>query len=83
MAVNPMLTGANGIQQAVRSFEGVAQEVASVNQNGSADNTQPVGLDDMAELIVDLKLYTRQVQASAKVVETADEVLGFLLDVRA
>jgi flagellar basal body rod protein FlgG len=38
---------------------------------------------EAAEAIVDLKMRQRQVEASAKVVETADAVLGFLLDVRA
>ena len=47
-------------------------------------NSEGVRLDnpaDVAEVIVDLKVYQRQVQASAKVVQTADEVMGFLLSV--
>ena len=39
-------------------------------------------LSQLAHDLVDVKLYQRQVQASAQVVETADEVLGFLVDVR-
>ena len=40
-------------------------------------------LEGAAEAIVDLKVHKRQIEASAKVVQTADAVLGFLLDVRA
>ena len=36
---------------------------------------------DVAEAMVEMKVYQRQVQASAKVVQTADEVIGFLIDV--
>lgn len=89
VAVNPMLSaGANGIQQGLKALDSVAQEIAELNLKGdpgsSEENgTRADGLDDLASAMVDLKLYQRQVQASAKVVETADEVIGFLLDVRA
>ncbi len=86
-----MLTsGANGIQQGTKSLNNVAQEIAELNvksnpSGSEADGVRPEGLplDELADAMVDLKLYARQVQASAKVVETADEVIGFLLDVRA
>ena len=97
MAVNPMLSsGSAGISQGLRALDSVAAEVAEFNtgsdltqdtsgtsglsqsQAGPAPSTQ-----DIADAMVDLKLYQRQVQASAKVIETADEVIGFLLDVRA
>ena len=91
MAVNPMLTsGANGIQQGIKSLNNVAQEIAELNVNSNPSGSEADGaradtlpLDDLANAMVDLKLYQRQVQASVKVVETADEVIGFLLDVRA
>ena len=91
MAVNPMLnSGANGVQQGIKSLNSVAQEIAELNikSNPGASETDGVpldgvALDDLANAMVDLKLYQRQVQASVKVVETADAVIGFLLDVRA
>ena len=91
MAVNPMLnSGANGIQQGIKSLNSVAQEIAELNIKSNPGASEAdgapidgVALDDLASAMVDLKLYQRQVQASAKVVETADEVIGFLLDVRA
>ena len=90
MAVNPMLvSGANGMRQSMDAFKDVAQEVAEFNLQSSPDeggsasaSGSPTSLQDTAEAMVDLKLYQRQVQASAKVVQTADEVIGFLLDVR-
>ena len=63
-----------------------AQEIAEFNLSGSlsgGDDVKTAALDnpaDVAEAMVDLKVYQRQVQASAKVVQTADEVMGFLLD---
>ena len=41
------------------------------------------GIDEISAAVVDLKLYERQVQAATQVVKTADEVLGFLIDVHA
>ena len=88
MAVNPMLaSGVNGIQSGMRGLENTAQDIAELNL--SSDSLDGLGIEgtrldnpaDVAEVIVDLKVYQRQVQASAKVVQTADEVMGFLLDV--
>ena len=86
MAVNPMLaSGVNGIQNNMRGLEQTAQEIAELNlDQPTQDGMQGTRLDnpaDVAEVIVDLKIYQRQVQASAKVVQTADEVMGFLLNV--
>ena len=96
MAVNPMLNiGANAIAQGMKSLDSVAQEIAELNITNnpsvSAGDGEPVGSfslndsgpGDMASAIVDLKVYQRQIQAAATIVETADEVIGFLLDVRA
>ncbi len=84
MAVNPMLTSAgNSMQNGLKALDSVASEIAGMNL-GAASGEEAVSttLQDTAEAMLDLKLYQRQVQASAKVVQTADEVLGFLLDVR-
>ena len=86
MAVNPMLaSGVNGIQNGMRGLEKTAQEIAEFNlDQPTQGGMEGVGLDnpaEVAEVIVDLKVYQRQVQASAKVVQTADEVMGFLLNV--
>lgn len=86
MAVNPMLaSGVNGIQNGMRGLERTAQDIAEFNLDDPiGQDIQGARLDnpaDVAEVIIDLKVYQRQVQASAKVVQTADEVMGFLLNV--
>ena len=91
MADNPILmSGVSGMQQGLRSMRDVAQDIAELNiadnpssTDGETAERSVDQLQDVATAIVDLKLYQRQVQASAQVVKTADEVLGFLLDVRA
>lgn len=91
MAVNPMLnSGAAGIAQGIKALDSVAQEIAELNiksnpsENAGDGEVHPgFALDEMANAVVDLKLYQRQVQAATQVVKTADEVIGFLLDVRA
>lgn len=84
MAVNPMLSaGANGIQNGLKGIESTAQEIAEFNISSLGDEAEPQALRenmDIAEAVVDLKVYQRQVEASAKVVQTADEVIGFLID---
>lgn len=92
MAVNPMMegalsTGVTGLNSALNGLNKTAQDVAELNvARDSASEpraARPRDLDDVAEALVSLKLYQRQAQASAKVVETADAMLGFLLDVHA
>ncbi len=84
MAVNPMMSaGINGIQAGIRGLDTAAQTIAEFNL-APKDGAQGTRLDDsadVAEAMVEMKVYQRQVQASAKVVQTADEVIGFLIDV--
>jgi len=94
MAVNPIMQGGvNGIQMGIKGLNRAAQDIADLNLD---DRAQPAPDNDVerhdkpteqvadtVEAIVDLKVHQRQVQASAKVIETADSILGFLLDVRA
>lgn len=84
MAMNPILSsGLNGIQQGLRGIEGAAQEIAEFNTAGAGESeaqaTSAPATSDVTSAIVDLKVYERQVQASAEVVQTADELMGFLL----
>jgi hypothetical protein len=93
MAVNPILqSGLNGIQTGLKGMNRAAQDIADLNlddrSNTPTDNDPirrppPDRLADAVDAVVDLNVHARQVQASAKVVATADEILGFLLDVRA
>ena len=93
MAINPMMesarsSGVNGMHAAFKGLKSAAREVAALN--GGPDNTSAKAptsnsddVQDAVDALSQLKLYQRQVQASAKVVETADAVVGFLLDVHA
>ncbi|QKE64789.1 hypothetical protein HNE05_16005 [Aquipseudomonas campi] len=88
-------SGLNAIQAGQRRVDQAATEIASntlpqapvetppaqqVNPSPSgAANTQA----DLAESLVALNVGKTEVQAGAKVVETADEVLGTLIDTRA
>ena len=93
MAVNPILqSGLNGIQMGLKGMNRAAQDIADLNLDDRADTPTDIDvirhpptdrLADAADAIVDLEVHARQVQASAKAVATADEILGFLLDVRA
>ncbi|MFT7372390.1 MAG: hypothetical protein ACI9T9_001072 [Oleiphilaceae bacterium] len=68
-------TGLEGIQRGLQGIEKSASEIvkAGVTNNGA-------GSASFIEPIADLKLYERSIEASAKVVQVADEVLGSLLD---
>jgi len=71
-------TGLEGIQRGLQGIEKSASEIAKI---GTSDNAS--GSASFVEPILELKLYERSIQASAKVVEVADEVLGTLLDTMA
>jgi hypothetical protein len=75
MSIPALNAGIHGINQGLgnlhRDASAVAQAVGS-NQNS-----------DVASSLVNVKLDTLQVQASTKVVETVDDILGSLLDVTA
>jgi flagellar hook-associated protein FlgK len=68
-------TGIQGVQNGVQGMERAASEIVSAS-TGS-------GTSDIVEPMMDLKLYELSVEASAKVVKTADELLGTLLDTMA
>lgn len=95
MAVNPPLaSGVQGLERALAQFETAASRIASAGIDGQraapGGETSPPTLAgasaagaDQAEALASLTLYAREVQAASKVVETADAVVGFLLDTRA
>jgi len=76
MSISGVLqTGVQGIQSGIQGMERAASEIAQVSTNS--------GVNDVIEPVMDLKLYELSVEASAKVVQTADELLGTLLDTMA
>ncbi|MBU2097178.1 MAG: hypothetical protein KKD00_00310 [Gammaproteobacteria bacterium] len=79
-------TGIYGMQLASQGMQQSAQQIASAgvqsNDGGAAINAAITGNTNTAEPIINLKTDLRLFTASAKVVETADDMLGSLLDVR-
>jgi hypothetical protein len=94
MAVNPIMSGGrppvdafnagvSGIRSGMRGVDGAAQEIAELNVREPDGGLRPDYLESATEALVDLKIYQRNVEAATKVVKTADEMVGFLLDIRA
>ena len=91
MAVNPMMDGArsaagtlsavgSGIHAGMNGLAHAAQEIAELN---AALPAPAPGAGEAEQALVDLRIYQRRVEASAVVLQTADAVVGFLLDIRA
>ena len=93
---NAFSAGLSGIQAGQRRVEQAAGEIASSavtappanppqgpQQVNPGSESQANGSVDLAENLVGLTQGRNEVQASARVVETADEVLGTLIDTRA
>lgn len=93
---NAFSAGLSGIQAGQRRVEQAASEIASnrlpaepqaetppTQQVEPSSETQTATQPDLAESLVGLTQGRNEVQASARVVETADEVLGTLIDTRA
>lgn len=68
-------SGVQGLQRATQRADEASFKIAQ------AGTTKPE--QDVVEPLVELKQAELQASASAKVVETADRVLGSLLDVKA
>lgn len=78
MNVNaPLQSGLNGIERSLESLNTNATTIASASQTPSSDPS------DLAKPLVVLSMDETQAAASAKAVQTTDEVLGKLLDVTA
>ena len=94
MAVNPIMSGGrppvdafnagvSGIKAGMRGVDGAAQEIAELNVKAPDGAPRPDYMGSATDALVDLKIYLRNVEAATKVVKTADEMVGFLLDIRA
>lgn len=78
--ISAMNLGIQGIQKGMNGLRQNAQAIAIGNiRNDAATNTP----NDIAEPLVDMKLNKLEVEMSAKVVQTASDMIGTLLDIRA
>ena len=69
--------GLAGIQKGEQQVTQAAQEVASANTQRPVQATQ-----DLAKSLTEEKEGQRQVEASAKVVDTANQTIGSLVDIQ-
>lgn len=84
--INGMLSsGLQGVQQGIVGMDTAARKIVSAGVETEAGS--PTGRVDgpgsVAESLIDLRLYERNVQASSQVVRTANEMVGTLLDTSA
>ena len=70
-------SGINGIRAGLEGMQRTASRIAS------AEAMRSEGPRKLAKSLIDLKIYTYQVDASAKVVKAADHVIGTLLNIKA
>lgn len=70
-------SGLTGIRNGLDGLQKTASQIAS-KETMAGDNPQ-----NLAELMVELKMNQNQVSASAQVVKANDEMLGTLIDIKA
>lgn len=78
MEIRPPSAFASGVEGFQRATQRAAEASEQIAQAGTTKPDQ-----DLVKPLVELKQAEQQAGASAKVVETADKVLGSLLDIRA
>lgn len=78
--ISAMNLGIQGIQNGMNGLRRDAQQIASAN---SGSGEQPAGVDDVTKSLVDMKLNKLEVEMSAKVVQTASDMIGTLIDIKA
>lgn len=97
ISANAFTSGIGAIQSGQRRVEQAAAEIAgnavgapqSAQSGPSQTQVEPIlgsaaeGRPDLAESLVALRVGQYEAQAGARVVETADEVLGTLIDTSA
>jgi len=74
-SIPALQSGISGIQSGMQSLNKNAAKIAS------AETIQSSG--DLTEPLVNMLLDKQQVEASAKVVETASSMIGSILDIKA
>ncbi len=81
MQINNILnTGVQGFQDATARATKAASEIASQTVTNSAE--QSINQNDLTTSLVDLKVAELDAKANVKVIQTASELLGSLLDIK-
>lgn len=76
-------SGLIGIQKGMQGMQKAAGEIASAKHFNLQNPEESASGKTLVESIVEMKASSHQVQASAKVVKAADEMIGSILDVLA
>jgi hypothetical protein len=77
MTISALRTGITGVQSGIQKMTETAGKIVDT----TTGNGKKAGTTDLATEIVNLNLYETQVKASVKVVKSADQNIGTLLDV--
>lgn len=77
MNLSTIGAGLSGIQTSMRNIQKVAQDVATQNIEEKPGNTT-----DLSTSMMDLKTSELHAKASLKVVETSNEVMQSIIDIR-
>lgn len=72
--------GVQGFQNATGKAN---QAASSIVKQTATKSIAPDNSPSLTESIVDLKVAEHQAKASAKVIETADELIGSIVDIKA
>ena len=78
---NILNIGVQGFQQATNRAQEAAHNIASQSVTNAAD--QGIDQADLTQSLVDLKVAEINAKANVKVIETASDLVGSLLDVKA
>lgn len=77
--ISLLSTGVHGIQLGMQGLEKNAHQIAHANVK---TNTSAQQTSDLTTPLVEMKINKLQVQASAEIIQTADQILGTLLDIK-
>lgn len=75
--------GLIGMQNSQASMAQSAQQIAQAGTIQQATSSTANPVNDLVEPLVNLKIQAQVFDSSAKVIKTADEAIGTLLDIKA
>ncbi len=86
MVDSVLSVGVQGIQSGIANANKAAQDIARATTTEGTENTENSNNTgdtvDLTEAIVALKVSEQQVEASATVIKTADDILGTVIDIK-
>ena len=83
-SIPSMYLGIQGINKGMDGLRRNAREITSLTTDvKEITSKKNGGLEEVAGSMVDMKINRLQIEASAKVVETASEMIGTIIDITA